>query len=156
MSALLLAILLQTTSIRGSIEPPIGAGSVSAARVVLLPQEYAKDFNADAQERIDNFWERFKSSGLARTQKELFIQYMPIVYEAALESVVADMRRDSRINFSNLVTNASQGRFEFRTVAPGEYKLVATATLKGVDYVWTETVQVQSGPLTVQMKTHVP
>ena len=51
---------------------------------------------------------------------------------------------------------APQGQFEFHGLPPGEYKLVATASLRGVDYVWTETVQVESAPLRIQMKTHVP
>jgi len=69
---------------------------------------------------------------------------------------VARMRRDSKINLSNFIHTAQQGQFEFTNISPGEYKLVATASLRGVDYVWTETIQVQSTPLLLEMKTRVP
>ena len=154
MSAVLLALLLQSTSISGVLEPPVGMSPPPTARVVLLPLEYAKLFNAQTQIRLDNHWEEFKP--LFVRQKELFIQFMPIAYSSSLENVVAQMRRDSKINIANLIKVAPQGRFEFHGIAPGEYKLVATASIRGVDYVWTETVQVDSKPLSVQMKTHVP
>ena len=156
MSAVLLALLLQTTSITGSLEAPVGMQPPPTARVVLLPVEYAKLFNAQTQRRIDDFWEEFKRSGMAQRQKELFIQFMPIAYGTSLESVVSQMRRDSKINTGNLIKTAPLGQFEFRGIAPGEYKLVATASLRGVDYVWTETLQVESKSLVIQMKTHVP
>jgi hypothetical protein len=156
MLAVMLALLLQSTSIKGSLEIPRGMMPPASARVVLLPLEYAKIFNAETQIRLDNFWERFKESGLAKTDREQFIQFMPIAYGSALENAVAQMRRDSKINLANLVRTAPQGNFEFNNIAPGEYKVVATASLRGVDYVWTETIQVQSTPLSLQMKTRVP
>lgn len=156
MSAVILALLLQTSSITGGLEAPVGMPPPSTARVVLLPVEYARLFNADTQRRIDDFWERFKETGMARNNRELFIQFMPIAYGSALENVVAQMRRDTKINIANLIKTAPQGRFEFRGIAPGEYKLVATASLRGMDYVWTETLQVESQSVFVQMKNHVP
>jgi hypothetical protein len=156
MLAVVLTLILQSTSIKGSVEPPIGMSPPSTARVVLLPLEYAKIFNAETQIRIDNYWELFKRTGLAKTDREQFIQYMPIAYGSSLENTVAQMRRDSKINLSALIRTAPQGKFEFNNISPGEYKLVATASLSGVDYVWTETIQVQSTPLLVQMKTRVP
>lgn len=156
MSALMLALLLQSTSIAGGLEVPSGMAPPATARVVLLPFEYAEIFNAQTQIRLDNYWETFRDSGVARRQKELFIQFMPIAYSSSLENVISQMRRDSKINLSNFIKTAPQGQFEFRGVPPGEYKLVATASLKGQDYVWTETLQVESAPLFIQMKTHVP
>jgi len=152
----MLTLLLQSTLVKGSLEIPRGLVPPSSARVVLLPLEYEKIFNAEVQIRLDNYWEVFKASGLAKTNREQFIQFMPIAYGSALENAVAQMRRDSRINFANLVRTAPQGEFEFNNISPGEYKLVATASLRGVDYVWTETIQVQSTPLLLQMKTRVP
>jgi hypothetical protein len=154
MSALVMALLLQSTTIAGALEFPPGVTPPPTAQVVLLPLEYAKVFNAEAQIQLDNYWENFKPE-FAR-QKELFYQVMPIAYSRALETVISQMRRDSTINSSNLVRSASRGQFEFRGVPPGEYKLVATASLGGRDYVWTETLQVQSAPLIIQMKTRVP
>jgi hypothetical protein len=156
MSALVLALLLQSTSIAGGLEAPNGMAPPATARVVLLPLEYARLFNAQTQIRLDNYWEDFRNSGMARRQRELFIQFMPIAYSSSLENVVSQMRRDSKIRVADLIKTAPNGQFEFRGVPPGEYKLVATASLRGQDYVWTETLQVASAPLFIQMKTHVP
>ena len=156
MLAILLTLILQSTSIKGSLQIPAGMSPPSTARVVLLPLEYEKAFNAETQIRLDDYWEVFKASGLAKTNREQFIQFLPIAYGSALENAVARMRRDSKINLSNFIHTAQQGQFEFTNISPGEYKLVATASLRGVDYVWTETTQVQSTPLLLEMKTRVP
>ena len=154
MFAVMMGLLLQSATISGGLDVPPGMQPPATARVVLLPLEYAKLFNAQTQIRLDNFWEDFKPQFVR--QKELFIQFMPIAYSSALEAVLSQMRRDSKVNMANLVKTAPQGQFEFRGVAPGEYKLVATASLRGIDYVWTETLQVESAPIFLQMKTHVP
>jgi hypothetical protein len=156
MSAVMLAILLQSASITGGLDAPEGLPAPVMARVVLLPLEYSRLFNAETQRRIDDYWENFKNSGLARNNRQMFIQFMPVAYGSSLESVVSLMRRDNKINLGNLIKTAPQGHFEFRNIPAGEYKLVATATIRGMDYVWTETVQVESNSLFVQMKTHVP
>jgi hypothetical protein len=156
MLAILLTLILQFTSIKGSLQIPAGMSPPSTARVVLLPLEYEKAFNAETQIRLDDYWEVFKASGLAKTNREQFIQFLPIAYGSALENAVARMRRDSKINLSNFIHTAQQGQFEFTNISPGEYKLVATASLRGVDYVWTETIHVQSTPLLLEMKTRVP
>ena len=156
MFAVMLALLLQSTSVKGTLEAPLGMPPPATARVVLLPVEYARHFNRDAQIRIDNYWEDFKNSGLARRTKELFIQYVPIIFESVLENVISEMRRDRNITAANLIKTAPQGQFEFTNVAPGEYKLIATGSLRGDDYVWTETIQVESTRLVVVMKTRVP
>ena len=147
-----MALLLQTATITGGLEMPAGVTAPPTAQVVLLPLEYAKLFNAEAQRRIDDYWENFKPE-FAR-QKELFYQIMPLAYGAALETTLSRMRLDS--STSNLIRSAPRGQFEFRGVPPGEYKLVATASIRGRDYVWTETLQLQSAPLFIQMKTRVP
>ena len=149
-----MALLLQATSISGSLEMPVGMPPPPTAQVVLLPVEYARLFNAEAQQRLDDYWENFKPE--FSRQKELFLQVMPLAYTAALETTLSQMRRDNKLNISGLIKNATGGRFEFRGVAPGEYKLIATASIRGKDYVWTEALQVKSAPLTIQMKTHVP
>jgi hypothetical protein len=154
MSVVHLTLLLQTTSLTGGLEVPAGAPPPATAQVVLLPLQYAKVFNAEAQVQLDNYWENFKPE-FAR-KKELFYQVMPLAYGRALEIAMLQMRQDTRIRSSNLIKSASGGRFEFREIPPGEYKLVATASIRGVDYVWTETLQVESKPLFIQMKTRVP
>jgi hypothetical protein len=152
----LVAILLQSASISGSITMPPGMTPPPTARAVLLPFEYANIFNAQAQIRLDNYWEDFKASGMARSRKELFIQFMPIAYSSALEAALSQMRHDTKINSANLIRTASDGQFQFRGVPPGEYKLIVTANLRGADYVWMETLQVESAPIVVNIKNRVP
>ena len=147
----MLAVFLQSTSIQGPLQVPPGSPTPSSARVVLLPVEYAKLFNALMQRRIDNYWGVFLDSGMARRNKELFIEYLPVAYSSVLEDVVSEMRRDG-INTANLIKTAPQGNFEFSNITPGEYKIVATAVLRGEDRFWTETVQVASSPLVIQLK----
>lgn len=133
---------------------PKGMTPPASAQVALLPLEYGKVFNAEVQIRLDNYWEDYKPA-FAR-QKELFFQVMPRAYKAGLDVTLSRMRRDSKFNSANLIKNVSQGQFEFRGIAPGEYKLVATASIQGNDYVWTETLQVASTPIFIQMKNRVP
>jgi hypothetical protein len=154
MSAVMLALLLQSASISGDLEFPKGMATPTIAQVALLPLEYAKLFNAEAQQNLDNYWEDFKPEFAAR--KEMFFQIMPLAYNRALEVVLSRMRRDSKINTANLIKTSPNGHFEFRGVLPGEYKLVATASIKGTEHVWTETVQVETTPLSLLMKTRVP
>ena len=156
MTAALFAILLQSASISGSLVPPQGMAPPSTAQAVLLPVQYANLFNAEAQERIDSYWEAFKNAGMAQRQKEQFTQFMAYAYSTALESVISQMRRDGKVSTANLVKNAPQGQFEFRGVPQGEYKLVVTANLRGTDYVWTETLQVESAPIVLLMKNRLP
>ena len=147
----MLALFLQSTSIQGTLQVTPGSASPSSARVVLLPLEYAKLFNALTQRRLDNYWAVFLDSGMARRNRELFIDYIPVAYSTVLEDVVSEMRRDG-LNTAGLIKTAPQGNFEFSNVTPGEYKIVATAVLRGEDHVWTETVQVASSRLVIQLK----
>lgn len=154
MSVVLFALLLQSTSISGGLELPKGLMPPATAQVVLLPLEYEKLFNAEVQIRLDNYWEDYKPA-FAR-QKELFLQIMPRAYKSGLEATLSRMYRDSKINTATLIQNVPRGQFEFRGIPPGEYKLVATASIEGNDYVWTETLQVTSMPIFIQMKNRVP
>ena len=150
----MLAFLLQTASITGDLEPPRGKAPPATAQVALLPLEYARLFNAEAQQRLDDYWEDFKPEFAVK--KELFFEVMPLAYNRALDIVLTSMRRDSKINSANLIKTSPNGKFEFRGVPPGEYKLVATASIGGTDYVWTETLQIEATPVFLRMKTRVP
>jgi hypothetical protein len=154
MSAVMLALLLQSTSITGDLEFPRGTAAATTAQVALLPLEYANLFNAEAQQNLDEYWENFKPRFAAR--KEAFFEVMPLAYNRALDFVLSRMRRDSKVNSANLIKTTTNGHFEFRGVLPGEYKLVATASIKGTDHVWTETLQVEATPVFLRMKTRVP
>jgi hypothetical protein len=154
MLPVLLTLLLQSTTISGSLASPVGLPAPGTAQVVLLPMDYANMFNAEAQQRIDRYWETFKPSFADR--KELFFEVAPMAYRDALEVVVSRMRRDSKLNASSLIRNVPGGQFEFRGVAPGYYKIVAIAPIRNTDYIWTESLEVASAPIFLTMKNRVP
>ena len=147
-------ILLQAATVTGNLAVPDKSGPVGAAQVVLMPEEYAQAFNAEAQRRIDNYWEAYKQD-FARN-KDLFALVPPLAYKDALDNIVFRMRRDSKVDLSKFILSASGGHFEFRGVPEGTYKIVATASLGGKEYVWTESIEVKALPLFVQMKNRVP
>jgi hypothetical protein len=150
MLTVLLALLLQTTTtISGNLVPPPGMPPPESAEVVLLPAQYAQMFNAEAQQRIDDYWEAYKREFAAN--KELFFKVQPVAYREALDIVLVRMN-----NRANFVRKVSGGRFEFRGVAPGEYKIVALGSIRNTDYVWTESFQVAATPVALLVKTRVP
>lgn len=153
MFAALLVLALQSTTISGSLFLPAEAGPIGTAQVVALPEEYAQAFNAEAQQRIDRYWETYKPEFAQR--KELFSQITPLAYRDALDAVMLRMRRDSKLDPAQLIRSGQGGRFELRLPA-GDYKLVATATVGGVQYVWTESIRASGSSLFLQMKNRVP
>jgi hypothetical protein len=154
MFAVLLALLVQSSTIlSGELVAPNGMSVPGTARVVLLPSEYAQIFNAEAQRRIDNYWEQYKPTFAVR--KEDFSQALAAAYKDALDAATNRLSSEGKINSSSLVKTASNGHFEFR-VPPGEYRIVATGNIGGTTYVWTEPVQLKAGQVSVLMKQYVP
>ena len=153
MFAALVLLFLQGANITGSLVAPVG-GAIGTAQVVLLPDEYAQVFNAEAQQRIDRYWETYKPEFAQR--KELFLQVSPMAFRDALEVTMLRMRRDTKIDTGKYIRMFSGGQFEFRGVPPGDYKLVATATIGGVSHVWTESIQAGNQTLFLQIKNRVP
>jgi hypothetical protein len=154
MFAVLFSLVVQSTSmLNGDLIAPKGASAPGSAQVVLLPSEYAQMFSAEAQKRIDNYWEQYKPQFAVR--KEDFSQAYAAAYRDALDTVMNRMSAEGKVNTASLVRTASGGHFEFR-VPPGEYKIVATGNIGGTTYVWTEAVQLKAGQVFVQMKQYVP
>jgi hypothetical protein len=154
MSAAVLSLVLRAVTVTGGLVMPPGGGSVGVAQVVLLPREYALAFNAEAQQRIDRYWEIYKPEFVQR--KELFLQVAPMAYKDALDAVVLRLRRERGTDASRWIQSAPGGQFEFRGVPAGEYKLVAIAVLGGAQHVWTESLVVGATPLFLSLKNRVP
>jgi hypothetical protein len=153
MLSVLLALLVQSSTISGTLISPQGSATPESAQVVLLPGTYALMFNAEAQRRIDQYWNIYKPE--FAEHKESFSQAFALAYREALETVLARMRGDGKDN-SSLIRTATAGRFEFRGVPPGDYKIVATGPVQSITYVWTESLRVTAAPIFIQMKTRVP
>jgi hypothetical protein len=154
MLPVLLALLMQSFTISGTLVSPQGSPAAGSAQVVLLPSEYAQMFNAEAQRRVDNYWNSYKREFAEK--KESFSLAFAVAYQEALEVVLARMRISGKVDSGSLIRSASSGRFEFRGVPPGEYKIVATGSIQSTTYVWTESLHVTSAPIFLQMKTRVP
>jgi hypothetical protein len=154
MLPMLLALLLQSSTISGTLLSPPGSSAPQSAQVVLLPSDYANLFNAEAQRRIDRYWDTYKPEFAER--KETFSRAFAAAYMEAIDIVVSRMRSDGKTNGASLIRTATGGQFEFRGVPPGDYKIVATGSVQAVNYVWTESVQITSGTMFLQMKNRVP
>ncbi len=154
MFGVFLALLVQTSTISGTLVAPDGSAAPGSAQVVLLPSEYAQMFNAEAQRRIDRYWEVYKPE--FAEHKETFSQVFALAYKDALEAVLSQMRRDGKVDSGSLIRTATSGHFEFRGVSPGDYKIIATGSIQSTSYVWTEALHMAAGPLFIQMKTRVP
>src|SRR5262245_51384594 len=134
MSALL-ALLLQAASISGNLISPAGSSTPASAQVTLLSSEYAKVFNAEAQRRIDRYWETYKPEFAER--KEEFSRAFALAYLEALDTTLTRMRMDGKANNASMTRTATGGHFEFRGIPPGDYKIIATGTINETNYVWT-------------------
>src|ERR1043165_8306305 len=122
MLPVLLALLLQSSTISGALISPQGNAVPESAQVVMLPSEYAQLFNAEAQRRIDRYWEYYKPN--FAEHKESFSQIFALAYREALDTVMSRMQSDGK-NSGGVTRSATAGRFEFRGVPPGDYKIVA-------------------------------
>jgi hypothetical protein len=154
MLPVILALLVQSFTISGTLISPRGSAQAGAAQVVLLPSEYAQMFNAEAQLRIDQYWNFYKPEFAEK--KETFSKAFALAYEEALDIVLSRMRIGGKVDSGSLIRSATGGSFEFRGIPPGDYKIVATASIQGTTYMWTEALRVTSSPIFVQMKTRVP
>ena len=161
---LLGALSLQNPAAAGT-ELGIVAGVVSApgetnisqpVRVILLSPQYATLWTSDVQKRLDVYWERYKPAFAQR--KEYFLEVSKIAYMDALDFVLNRMQRDQRIRITDFIqTTGAEGKFEFKNIPVGEYKIVAVGRIGGVDMLWQESVDViGSTPQFVRLKKTVP
>jgi len=154
MLSVLLALVVQSSTISGSLLSPPGSSTPQSGQVVLLPSEYANMFNAEAQRRIDRYWDTYKPE--FAEHKETFSRAFAAAYSEAIDIVLSRMRSDGKTNSGNLIRTFTSGQFEFRGVPAGNYKIVAMGSVQAVNYVWTESLQVTSGTIFLQMKNRVP
>ena len=161
---LLLAVSLQSPAgaspelgiIAGAITPSAEDQRSESVRVVLLSPQYASLWVSDVQKRLDMYWERYKPAFAQR--KEFFFEVSKMAHRDALEFVVNRMQRDSRIQITNFIkTTGSDGKFEFKDIPLGEYRIVALARVGAQDMLWQESVDV-SGPVPqfIRLKKIVP
>lgn len=141
--------------IAGKIEAPPQESISQPLQVVLLSSRYTELWNSDVQKQLDVYWERYKPA--FAQNKEFFFEVSRMAYKDAMNNVIARMRRDLRTNITDFVQEiSSEGKFEFKHVPFGEYKILAAGQVGGHDAFWQETVDVQSPtPQFLQLKKRV-
>jgi hypothetical protein len=145
---------VETGIIAGTIARP-AQGSVSqSVQVILLSPQYADLWNTDVQKRLDVYWERYKPAFAA--QKELFFEVSRMAQKEATDFIVTRMRRDASV--SDYLKQASpEGKFEFKNLPFGEYKILALGKIGDEETIWQESVDVRSPiPQFLELKKRLP
>jgi hypothetical protein len=142
--------------ITGTVVAPAPQKISLPVQIILLSPQYSDLWNSDVQKRLDVYWERYKPA-FAR-QKEFFFEVSKQAHMEAIDYVLTRMRRDPSSNFSNYLKETSlDGRFEFRNVPYGEYKVLAVGKIGDQDVIWQESVDVRSPiPQFLELKKRVP
>src|SRR5262245_32798419 len=160
-SALLLtAVLLfaqdqqQTGIITGAVVIPQQEIS-QPLQVILLSPDYADLWTSEVQKRLDRYWQQFQST--FRFRKEVFLEMSQRAHQEATNYVVTRMRRQAN-NTSELLTQTSRnGRFEFKNIPFGEYKVLAFGKIGDQEVLWHEFIDVRSSiPRFLELKNRVP
>jgi hypothetical protein len=146
----------QTGVIAGSVLLPADRPLSQPLQIVLLSPRYTNLWDSDVQKRLDMYWERYKPA--FAQNREFFLEISRRAQIEALDFVIARMRRDATSNMAEYVKEASaDGKFEFKSVPFGEYKIFAVGKAQNQDVVWHEFVDVRSPlPQFLELKKPLP
>jgi hypothetical protein len=156
-SVLLLAPAAQETGIiAGTVIIPASQKMSSPVQVILLSPQYSDLWNSDLQKRLDVYWERYKPAFARR--KEFFFEVSRQAHRETTNYVITRMRRDPSSNVSNYLKEATpDGKFEFRNVPYGEYKILAVGKIGDQDVIWQGSVDVRSPiPQFLELNKRIP
>jgi hypothetical protein len=133
----------KTGTIVGSVKPPERSRANQPVRVALLPPKYTELWNKQVQQRLDNYWERFKPE--FAVNKEHFAEFSREANLEAFVYVVSAMRRDLGMGAAQFLKEASPtGQFEFRGIPFDTYQLLVQSVVNGQDTVLSRTLDVRS------------
>lgn len=145
----------QTGIITGTVVGP--AQEISQPlQVLLLAPRYMDLWNSEVQKRLDLYWQQFQPT--FRNRKEFFSEFSKQAHKDATNYVLSRMRRDPSSKVSEYLRETSaDGRFEFKDIPFGEYKILALGKIGGLDVMWQEFVDVRSAiPHFLELKKRVP
>ena len=129
--------------IAGTVDLPPQAKISQPVQVILLPPKYTELWNSDVQKQLDVYWERYKPA--FAQNKEFFFEVSRMAYRDAMNNIIARMRRDLRAGVSDFLQDtSSDGKFEFKHVPLGEYKILASGQVAGQNVFWQDSVDVRS------------
>jgi hypothetical protein len=146
----------QTGVIAGTVTVPADHPLSQPLQVILLSPRYADLWDTDVQKRLDMYWERYKPA--FAQNKEYFLEISRKAQIESLDYVVARMRRDVTGNIGDYVKQATaDGKFEFKAVPFGAYKLFAIGKAQNTDLLWQESVDVHTAlPQFLELKKPLP
>ena len=146
----------QTGVIAGAVTVPADHRLSQPLQIVLLSPRYTNLWDTDVQKRLDMYWERYKPA--FAQNKEFFLEISRRAQIEALDYVIARMRRDASSNVAEYIKEAgSDGKFEFKSVPFGEYKILAVGKAQNLDLVWQESVDVRTSiPQFLELKKPLP
>src|SRR5215813_2474385 len=146
----------QTGIITGSVILPPQQEISEPVQVILLSPAYADLWVNEVQKRLDRYWQQFQPA--FRSRKESFIELSKQAHKEATSYVVTRMQRDSAGNISEYVRRTStDGKFEFKNLPFGEYKVLALGKIGNQDVIWHEFIDVRSDiPHFLELKKRVP
>jgi hypothetical protein len=146
----------QTGVIAGSVTVPVDHPLSQPVQVILLSTRYADLWDTDVQKRLDMYWERYKPA--FAQNKEYFLEISRKAQIEALDYVIARMRRDKPNNIDDYVKQVSaDGKFEFKSVPFGAYKIVAVGKAQNAELFWQESVDVRTPlPQFLELKKPLP
>jgi hypothetical protein len=142
---------LDSGSIVGLVKVTEPLGPAAPAVIVALPAQYAEVWSRETQRRLDDFWEDHKPE-FARN-KEQFTHFNHIAEKEALALVIEIMRREAPATAKRVVKElAPDGKFEFRDLPLGTYRLIVSPRSRENDLIWSSVVELHDNvPVFVQL-----
>ena len=146
----------QTGIVAGKVTIPDDHPVTQPVRVILLSPRYTNLWDTDVQKRLDMYWERYKPA--FAQNKEFFLEISRKAQVEALDYVLSRMRRDPSANLSDYIHEATKdGKFEFKSIPFGEYKILAVGKAQNLDLIWQESVDIRNPiPQFLELKKPLP
>jgi hypothetical protein len=145
----------QTGMIAGTVIAPPQDVSYPV-QVILLSPRYVDLWSSEVQKRLDSYWQRYLPT--FKDRKERFAEFSKQAHRDATNYVMARMQLDggSKV-YQYLRETSADGKFEFKDIPFGEYKVLAFGRVGNQDAVWQEFIDVHSPiPHFLELKKRIP
>jgi hypothetical protein len=146
----------QTAIIAGTVVPPSQQEISQPVEIILLSPRYVDLWIGEVQTRLDRYWQVYQPELI--NHKELFAEFSKQAHRDATDFILSRMRRDPSGGVSGYrLQTSDDGRFEFRNVPFGEYKILALGKVGHQDIMWQGLIDVRSAvPHFIELKKRVP
>ncbi len=155
LAAIFAQLQAPTGFIAGKVVMPAQQMISAPVQVILLSPRYSDLWSNDVQKRLDVYWERYKPAFAA--QKEMFFEISRLAHWEATASIITKMRRDVSDISEFLKEATPEGKFEFKDVPFGEYKVLALGKAGSQDVLWHGSIEIRSPlPHFLELKKSLP